>query len=242
MIGLIYHEDNWIIQRVGDALCTFPGFTRDLRDAKVRVYLPYYLQPEDKSPRCELTVSLFTHREKAPGSEAKQAKFDEAAETADLCWAMSRKTAADLPADKTFVLPIPADGQFGRTFIDIGIVGHDQPFDRKGVDATLTLLSTIPGVRLLYTNGRLPWDQVPGFYSKLDYVLVTGNVEGGPMCVPEAIAMGKPVIAPDVGWAWDWPVIRYGSRMELYNIVEKLAPSTNRWGEFASRLKRELGE
>lgn len=47
------------------------------------------------------------------------------------------------------------------------------------------------------------------FYASIDYLVVTSVEEGGPMTVPEAIAHGVPVIAPDVGWAWEFPVIRY---------------------------------
>ena len=239
MIGLAYEKDGWVIQRIGDRIATYPNFTHDLSEADIRLYLPYYLQPEEAAGK--LMVSLFTHYETHPAAGAKRAKFHEAAENADLCWAMCEKTAAELPKEKTFVLPIPPDPQFHRTFIDIGILGHDQPFGRKGVEIVETM-ADISGVRFLYTNGRLPFEALPGFISKLDYVLVTGKVEGGPMVVPEAIAMGKPVIAPNVGWAWDWPVIRYNNELELRSIIEKLAPNHNRWGEFVGQLERYIGK
>jgi len=238
MIGLAYADDGWVLQRIAEQLLKFPNFTRDLETADAYVYLPYYLQPENTN---KITVSLFTHFETHPEAGHKRAKFLEVAENADLCWAMCAKTASELPPEKTFVLPIPADPQFGRTFIDIGILGHEQPFGRKGVDI-VEGLGDIPGVRFLYTNGKLPFENLPGFISKLDYVLVTGKVEGGPMCVPEAVAMGKPVIAPDVGWAWDWPCIRYSNAKELRSIIERLAPKHNRWGDFVGQLERYIGK
>ena len=47
------------------------------------------------------------------------------------------------------------------------------------------------------------------FYKQIDYLIVPSAIEGGPVPVLEAIAAGVPVIAPDVGWCWDYPVIRY---------------------------------
>lgn len=44
------------------------------------------------------------------------------------------------------------------------------------------------------------------------------------MAVKEAIAAGKPVIAPCVGWCWEHPVIEYDSDDDLVMKISKLAP------------------
>ncbi len=79
------------------------------------------------------------------------------------------------------------------------------------------------------------------FYAAIDYLVITSSVEGGPMPVLEAIARGVPVIAPNVGWAWEFPVIRYepaGEYSALRQVLAQLTapPSWEQWGEAHARL------
>lgn len=64
---------------------------------------------------------------------------------------------------------------------------------------------------------------MPSFYKNIDYLVILSNNEGGLMPVIEAIASGKPVIAPDVGWCWDYPVIKYNTIEDLKQILTKLS-------------------
>lgn len=79
------------------------------------------------------------------------------------------------------------------------------------------------------------WEDRAAFYETIDYLLVTSLEEGGPMPVPEAIAAGVPVIAPDVGWCWEFPVIRYacGSWPSLRAVLQGLTspPTWAAWAE-----------
>jgi glycosyltransferase involved in cell wall biosynthesis len=79
------------------------------------------------------------------------------------------------------------------------------------------------------------WDELPQFYKLIDYLVVTSNIEGGPVPVIDAIRAGVPVIAPDVGWCWEYPVIRYmkGSWKNLYEVLSKLTkpPTWKDWIE-----------
>ncbi len=43
-------------------------------------------------------------------------------------------------------------------------------------------------------------DSYPAFYQSIDYLLIPGLYEGGPMSILEALATGLPVISSDVGW------------------------------------------
>lgn len=81
------------------------------------------------------------------------------------------------------------------------------------------------------------------FYQSIDYLVVTSRDEGGPMVVPEAIAHGVPVIAPDVGWCWEYPVIRYPWGVDgLLTTLRGLAtvPTWAQWVDGHRRLFAEL--
>jgi glycosyltransferase involved in cell wall biosynthesis len=82
------------------------------------------------------------------------------------------------------------------------------------------------------------------FYTSIDYLVVTSTEEGGPMPVLEAIARGVPVIAPNVGWCWEFPVLRYaaGEYSALRQVLEQLTapPSWEQWGEAHARLFADL--
>jgi hypothetical protein len=41
--------------------------------------------------------------------------------------------------------------------------------------------------------------------------------------------MRKPIIAPDVGWCWEYPVVKYGSTPELIEILNKLSFKDDSW-------------
>jgi hypothetical protein len=76
----------------------------------------------------------------------------------------------------------------------LGVAGLlDHP--RKG-RALVEQVRQLPFVDIHTTEGRVPEEGLRDWYQRLDYVLVPATVEGGPMSVLEALALGKPVIAP----------------------------------------------
>jgi glycosyltransferase involved in cell wall biosynthesis len=83
------------------------------------------------------------------------------------------------------------------------------------------------------------------FYDSIDYLVVTSTEEGGPMPVLEAIAHGVPIIAPDVGFCWEYrSVIRYkrGSWEDLREVLRELTepPLWHAWAEEHGKLFAEL--
>lgn len=212
--------------------------------SKANVYLPYYFfQPPVKTRK---DVCLFTHLENAndPMAQKKTELFLSAARRCDLAWCMSSRTHDDVlraGSEAAIIAEIPADPQFQREEIVFGICGIAQPFNRKGFDL-LKEIEAVPGAEVLLTDGKYKWQDMPAFYRGIDYLIVTGKVEGGPMPVKEAIGMGKPVIAPDVGWCWEYPVIQYENKQHLLDIVWDLAPTRrDEWADLARDLLSGLG-
>ena len=80
---------------------------------------------------------------------------------------------------------------------------------------------------LSYSDNSLEW---PGgylsLYSITDYVLIPSKWEGGPMSMIEAAALGKQIIAPNVGWVnQEIPVdylFKYGDCKSLSNTLFNL--------------------
>ena len=210
--------DGWVLQRLVERLVDqIPGATYGLSvrtNADANIYFPYY-NLRTKGP--SLDLALFTHyeRDDSETSEKKRRAWHTAARLADKCLAMSKPALEHLPAGAT-VIPIAADPAFLRipTF---GVVGRRYASGRKKDE----WYRGLPG-KWWFTDGRIDWEQMPAFYAACDYIVVASDNEGGPMAVKEAIAAGKPVIAPNVGWAWDYPVIRYEGEDGLRDVVRAL--------------------
>lgn len=193
------------------------------------IYVPYYFL-QHKTPK---DIALFTHYPPDPYN------WERAADLADVCLAMSNHSAERLPPDKTIVVKIPPDPQFRKDKIVLGISGRDyrQHGDSRKCLEWMDKLLAIPGIEVKYTGGLLPWVEMPAWYASIDYLLVLSDNEGGPMGVVEAIAAGKPVIAPDVGWAWDYPVLRYAGWLELEKIVKGLTTPPDQWDMTIDRIR-----
>jgi len=66
------------------------------------------------------------------------------------------------------------------------------------------------------------YEDYPKLYEKIDYLLIPGKWEGGPMCLLEAYAMGIPIISSDVGWVPEFNVehmYEAGNVDQLINIL-----------------------
>jgi hypothetical protein len=201
--------------------------------ADANVYCPYG-QLRVKGP--SLDVSWFTHRR---DDKAHQARWELSATLADLCIAMSKNQLPYLPLGKTRIIRPGIDEQFfvpGPVKFLVAVKEAEQ--NRKRLDWLSSL--RIPNTEWRLTNGKIKQEDMPSLYRWADYVVVLSRNEGGPLCINEAMASKKPIIAPNCGYCWDWPVIRYTTFPELRGIVSKLArgnmPSMEGYGEMAKAL------
>ena len=130
-----------------------------------------------------------------------------------------------------------------------GVVGRTYPSGRKGehlvkqmVRAGYDVWGWGRGWPVL--NLSNDWETLPAFYESIDYLVVTSLNEGGPVPVVDALAAGVPVIAPNCGWSWEFPVIRYelGSWVSLKRTLEGLTilPTWEDWSSLHGVMMYEL--
>lgn len=204
------------------------------RQADVNVFINYALFR--KGPY--KSICVFTHRER---SWARARRFDSAGRDCDWCFGQSDYTMSLLPKEKSSRLKIGVGEQFCKREIVIGINGRPYRSGRKRFE-WIRDLEKIDGIRIESTNGDLPDEKLPDFYRSIDYLLVTSELEGGPMCIKEAVAMGKPVITTRVGWYNDFPVLAYDTLDELKDIVRKLVVDSSDWDTGARQIEDKAGE
>lgn len=233
MINFVTESEasGWVLRRIALALAEHIPYSKVSTEvdpkAQVNLFFPHYFFKPCPTP----SIAFFTHREEETANIS-----DYVAQEANWCLAMCHRTASYLPAKKTSILQVYPDSQFYKDKIVLGVSGRPCPSGRKRLEL-IDKLKGIPGVEVRFTGGGLPFEALPEFYRDIDYLLVTSDNEGGPLPVLEALAMGKPVIAPDVGFAWNYPVIRYdGTPDDLIDVVNKLVVPRDGWARSAQEL------
>lgn len=225
-------EDGWILRKISDAFAAHLPSTTVSKSPDPKADVNFYVNyPLYEGPtKCD--IGFFTHRDRQP---PESETFDRIAVEVDWCIAMCRQTADLLPPEKTSIITVGVDPQFHKEEIILGIVGREYASKRKRFH-WIPKLNEIPGIRILVTEGRYPFEAMPEFYNSIDYLMVLSDNEGGPIPVLEALAMGKPIIAPDVGFAWEYPCLRYSSFEELQEILQKLVYPKDRWQTASAAL------
>jgi len=188
------------------------------------------------SPVPTLTMGMFTHRNPDRRGEI----FDRVAHEVDWCFAQSKLTASLLPPEKTSVLPTGPSNAFFRRPLVLGVVGKEKKSGRKRMH-WIEDLRTVKGVEVRRAAGSIPDVDMPSFYDSIDYLVVLGSNEGGPQPVLEALARCKPVIAPNVGYCWEYPVLRYSTKEELLNIIRGLVTPQDVWKRAARIIHEVIG-
>ena len=200
-------------------------------DADANFFINYALY----QPVSTLALAMFTHRERDSRGEV----FDRVAREVDWCFAQSQNTASILPPGKTSVLPTGLTNvAFYKAPLVLGVVGRDYPSGRKRM-SWVKDLRAIKGVEVRRPHS-IPSVDMPAFYDGLDYLVVLADNEGGPQPVLEALARCKPIIAPNVGYCWEYPVLRYSTKEELLNIIQRLVLSQDIWKRAAQTVLEVL--
>lgn len=236
-LHIVKSEDTWILKRVAESIRipgTSVGSTPD-PSADVNFYVSY----QGFGPHLPgtLNVPWMTHLPaEVDDGGWRRSKFRDCAHRADYCIAMSRNTARHCPRGKTAVWGGAVDPRFIKPTITLGVSAK---ISRRKCPERIEALQAIRGVDVQVSGGTLPLDQLADWFRGLDYLVVTSDTEGGPYSVLEAIAAGVPVIAPDVGWCWDYPVIRYDGTTEgLVRTVKALRPDPDPWGKASVELEQ----
>lgn len=249
-------KPGWILERLARELAArVPGVTINAGDVERRVDpradFNYYLPAKDlrKFPTRGAAIGYFTHGDNGIDLIPRFAA----------CLAMNRTMAArleELGAGRVEIIRPGTDAP-PRPIV-FGVIGRTYNDGRKGEE--LVARAVADGFRFVACGTDRParaltrrqWPcstpytiaRREEFYAAIDYLVVTSTLEGGPMSVLEAIARGVPVIAPNVGWCWEFPGIRYavGEYSALRQVLEQLTapPSWEQWGEAHGRLFADL--
>ena len=181
----------------------------------------FYVNWDIFNQKTNLDIGWFTHRELDP---KKKKDFDNKAKLIDYCICPSLNTLKLLPKEKSCVLKHGVGEEYAnqRKKIKFGIIGRGYSSGRKNFKI-VEKLKKIQNTEFIISEGKLTKNEVVDLYKRIDYLLVTSNNEGGPVPVIEALTMGVPIIAPNVGWCWEYPVIKYNSTEELFNVINKLS-------------------
>ncbi|MBT6051430.1 MAG: glycosyltransferase [Candidatus Scalindua sp.] len=223
-MAIVYPEDNWILSRAGKELegLEFPG-----------TYFINYAMFDEKQPRP--WGAFFTHIE--PKYEEL---FNEVADKVSYAVCSNRiiKTFLERKGiEKVEVIPHGHDPRVKKE-ITFGVVGRVYPSGRKGEELVAKMLEKCYNVISMGEgwpcDNYCDWSDAPKFYKKIDYLVITSRIEGGPVPLLDAMAAGVPVIAPiGVGHCDEFPCIRYvsGDWDSLDRILDKLTnpPTWKQW-------------
>ncbi len=217
-------EPGWILRRLANNFAEAVG-AKVSTEADLQADINFYINYALFKQKTNCDIGFFTHREH---EQILADAFDQIALQVDWCIAMCSITANLLPADKTSVIKVAPDKIFMKPEIVFGVIGREYASGRKRFN-WINELKNISGVKIEATNGELSFSELPEFYKKIDYLLILSENEGGPMPVLEALAIGKPVIAPNVGFCWEYPVLRYETFDDLKLLIQNLIIPENAW-------------
>jgi len=187
-------------------------------NSDVNVFINAQLNKRDnyieKDSGKTITMGLYTH---SCNNNQIESNFD---------WnfSMNNEFLKYLPKDNSSILPLGVDDIFIKDRLVLGFCGREyHKTNRKRFSWIERIRMIDKRVDVVFTNGEYKQEDLPDFFKSIDYLVVTSSIEGGPFPVIESLAIGKPVIAPNVGWCWEYPVIKYdGTYDDLERIIKKI--------------------
>lgn len=213
-IQIVYPEDGWILNKLAKYLidgldCVTGNIDKPVTSESwdLTYYMNYFLYKPTKfqkifsfpKDRCNSRVhgAFFTHK----GIYTYEAK----AKLMDFCVCPCNSTAEYVKKYNfnTHVVYHGIDLDKFKPALRLGFIGRLSDASRKG-DDLLSMVSSIPFVELVCTNGKLKEEEIPSFYQTIDYVFIPSRTEGGPLCFQEGLASGKEIISTDVGMVHDF--------------------------------------
>lgn len=216
-IQIVGPTDNWVLQKLATALWDrIPGCHKSVYspDTNNQYDITYFLNYALYRPvkNSKFVGGYFTHKENG--------RFKEIADKMDFCISMSLKYVNDLTGSRqnVYVVHPGIDLEVFKPKLRIGVISNLKS-SRKGKEL-LDKIKEISYVELKVTGGSLAENEISDFYNSVDYVLIPGRIEGGPMALIEGLACGKKIIAPDVGMVKEFDRHVYSYDRDNINSLE----------------------
>ncbi len=202
----------------------------------------FYVNWDIFNQKTNIDVGWFTHCE---DDINKKINFNQKASQMDYCLCPAKNTFKLLPKEKSYILKHGVGEEYinKKKKIKFGIIGRDYGSGRKNF-SIIEKLKKIPNSSFTISEGKLSKEDIINLYNEIDYLLVTSNNKVGPVPVIEAFTLGVPVIAPNVGWCWEYPVIKYDCYEDLYILKNQLYSfvDVNRIWENSSKELKNIFE
>lgn len=238
----------WILKRCALELKKYiPEIQFNLKKGDINYFLNYYLYNGNKQG---INIGHYTHLEE---KGEPRAKFLNTITYMDYFTVTCEKTLKILLENKVnkmriYKTPYGVDNCFRKKLV-FGVVGRTYSSGRKGEFLIKKMVEKGLGIRAWGFGWPCKivsskFEDLKEFYQAIDYLVVTSLNEGGPLPVIEALASGTPVIAPDVGWCWEFPVIRYqiGNWESLEKVLNQLQVKNYTWENYALSHKKMFEE
>jgi hypothetical protein len=184
-----------------------------------------------------VNVSLYRHFTR-PGVHSKEVIFCTHPEVLPHFWQTPKHAAhtvvmceqyreqlikEELPPERVTLIYPGIDDRFRpRTLRVFNPTRLDYAMNRKGAEVW-GQLERQDWLKCVCSRGRMTLEQVAQEYERADVVVSTANMEGGPMSIIEAVAMGKPAVGmKGVGFVDKFATHTYSDTAGLLHILKDM--------------------